>query len=54
MSNMQPRRKIGFFTLLIIGLAIGMFLKSVKIGLVIGLLLGVMAGNVIVGGGKRK
>jgi galactitol-specific phosphotransferase system IIC component len=51
---MQPRRKIGFATLLILGLAIGVFLKSVKIGLIIGLLLGVLAGNMMIGGGGRK
>jgi hypothetical protein len=50
---MQPRRKIGFATLLIIGLGIGLFLKSVKIGLIIGLLLGILAGNLVIGGGRR-
>ena len=49
---MQPRKRIGFVTLVLIGLAIGMFLKNVKIGLVVGLMLGILAGNLL-GGGRK-
>lgn len=44
---MRSRKKIGIFTILIIGLAIGFFIKNVKIGLVIGLMLGLLAGGLI-------
>jgi F0F1-type ATP synthase assembly protein I len=44
---MQPRRKISFFTIVLIGVAIGFFIKNVKIGLIIGLLLGLMAGGIV-------
>lgn len=50
---MQQRKRMGVITLVLIGLAIGMFLKNVKIGLVIGLLLGVSAGN-LMGGSRRR
>lgn len=50
---MQPRKRIGIATLIILGLAIGLFLKSVKIGLIIGLMLGLLAGN-LMGGGRRR
>lgn len=46
---MQPRKKIGILTILLIGLAIGFFIKNVKIGLIIGLGLGLMAGGLISG-----
>ena len=46
---MQPRKKIGIVTILLIGLAIGFFIKNVKIGLIIGLGLGLMAGGLISG-----
>lgn len=52
MSKMQPRKRIGIFTILIIGLAIGFFIKNVKVGLVIGLALGLLAGGMIVSGKK--
>lgn len=39
---MQPRKKISFFMLVIIGVAIGLFLKNVKAGLLIGLALGLL------------
>ena len=51
---MQPRKRIGIVTLLIIGLAIGFFIKNVKIGLVIGLMLGLLAGGMMSSGGRRK
>ncbi len=51
---MQPRKRIGIATLLLIGLGIGFFIKNVKIGLVIGLMLGLLAGGLISGGGRRK
>ena len=44
---MQPRRKIGFFTIVLIGVAIGFFIKNVKIGLIIGLVLGLLAGGIM-------
>ncbi|MEK7200356.1 MAG: hypothetical protein AAB212_10635 [Bacteroidota bacterium] len=50
---MRYRKKIGIFTVLIIGLAIGFFIKNVKIGLVIGLMLGLLAGGLISGGTKK-
>lgn len=50
---MQPRKRIGFVTLLIIGLGIGFFIKNVKIGLIIGLGLGLLAGGLIGGGNKK-
>ncbi len=52
--QMQSRRKIGIFTILIIGLGIGFFLKNVKIGLIVGLILGVLGGGLMGGGGSRK
>jgi hypothetical protein len=51
---MQPRKRIGIAGLLIIGLAIGFFIKNVKIGLVIGLMLGLLAGGMMSSGGRRK
>ena len=50
---MRYRKKMGIFTVLIIGLAIGFFIKNVKIGLVIGLMLGLLAGGLISGGTKK-
>lgn len=50
---MQPRKRIGIVTIVLIGLAIGFFIKNVKIGLIIGLMLGLLAGGLI-SGGKRK
>jgi hypothetical protein len=44
---MQPRRKIGFFTIVLIGVAIGFFIKNVKIGLIIGLVIGLLAGGIV-------
>jgi hypothetical protein len=52
---MQPRKRIGIVTIIFIGLAIGFFIKNVKIGLVIGLMLGLLAGGMMSsGGGRRK
>ena len=50
---MQSKRRMGIFTILLLGLAIGFFIKNVKIGLVIGLGLGLMAGGLIGGGNKK-
>ncbi len=47
---MQPRKRIGIVTVILIGLAIGFFIKNVKIGLIIGLGLGLMAGGLLRGG----
>ena len=49
---MKPRKKIGFLTLVIIGVAIGFFIKIVKIGLIMGLMLGLLAGGMM--GTKSK
>lgn len=51
---MQPRKRIGIVTIILIGLAIGFFIKNVKIGLIIGLVLGLLAGGMITGGGSKK
>ena len=50
---MQPRKRIGIVTIILIGLAIGFFIKNVKIGLIIGLGLGLLAGGMISGGSKK-
>jgi uncharacterized membrane protein (UPF0136 family) len=50
---MQPRKRIGIVTILLIGLGIGFFIKNVKVGLVIGLMLGLLAGGLISSGGKK-
>lgn len=44
---MQPRKRIGIVTLLLIGLALGYAIKNVKIGLIIGLGLGLLAGGLL-------
>lgn len=44
---MHPRKKIGFFTIMLIGVGIGLFLKNVKAGLLIGLALGLFGGGLI-------
>ena len=51
---MQQRKRISIITILLIGLAIGFFIKNVKIGLIIGLALGLLAGGMITGGGAKK
>ena len=45
--SMQPRRRIGVLTLLLIGLGLGYAIKNVKIGLIIGLGLGLLAGGLL-------
>ena len=47
----QKRKKIGFATLVIIGLLLGMAIKHVAIGLIIGLVFGLLASGMV--GGKR-
>jgi len=44
---MQQKRRIGIFTIVAIGVLIGLFLKNVKIGLIIGLVLGLLAGGLV-------
>ncbi|MCE2972038.1 MAG: hypothetical protein LW852_01200 [Sediminibacterium sp.] len=44
---MQQKRRIGIFTIVAIGILIGLFLKNVKIGLIIGLVLGLLAGGLV-------
>lgn len=46
---MQRRKKISFFTLVLIGVVVGFFIKNVKIGLIIGLGLGLLAGGLMNG-----
>jgi len=40
---MRSKRRIGIFTIILIGVGIGFFIKNVKIGLIIGLMLGLLA-----------
>ncbi|MDQ6815302.1 MAG: hypothetical protein M3040_16325 [Bacteroidota bacterium] len=49
----QPRRKIGFAMLVIIGLLLGLAIKHVAIGLIIGLVFGLLASGMIDGGRNR-
>ncbi len=51
---MQQRRKIGFTTLIIIGLIIGFLIKRVALGLVIGIVLGLLASGMIAGGKNKN
>ena len=51
---MQPRKRIGIVTIILIGLGIGFFIKNVKIGLIIGLMLGLLAGGMMSSGGSKK
>lgn len=50
---MQPRKRIGIVTIILIGLGIGFFIKNVKVGLVIGLMLGLLAGGMISSGNRK-
>jgi uncharacterized membrane protein (UPF0136 family) len=50
---MQPRKKIGFFMIVIIGVVIGVFLKNVKAGLLIGLALGLLGGGLLSSKSKK-
>ena len=47
----QQRKKIGFITLIIIGLLIGLAIKHVAVGLIIGLIFGLLASGMV--GGKK-
>jgi hypothetical protein len=47
----EPRRKISFAVIIIIGLLLGFAIKRVAIGLVIGIVLGLLASGMI--GGKK-
>ena len=49
---MKQRKKIGFLTIVLIGVGIGFFIKNVKIGLIIGLVLGLLGGGIM--GSKSK
>ena len=44
---MHPRRKIGFFLLVVIGLVLGLAIKNIEVGLIIGLAIGVLAGSLV-------
>lgn len=44
---MKQRRQIGIFTIVIIGVGLGLLIKNVRIGLLIGLGLGLFAGSLI-------
>ncbi len=50
---MQPRKRIGIVTIILIGLGIGFFIKNVKVGLIIGLMLGLLAGGMLSSGNKK-
>jgi hypothetical protein len=52
---MQSRRTIGIWTLVLIGLAIGFFIKNVRVGLLIGLVIGLLTIGLVAGrGGSDK
>jgi len=44
---MHQRRRILGIMLIVIGLATGLFMKNVKIGLIIGLMLGLLSGGIL-------
>ncbi len=44
---MKQRKKIGFLTIILIGVGVGFFIKNVKIGLIIGLVLGLLGGSIM-------
>ncbi len=46
-NKYSPRKRIGFVTLIIIGLIIGFAIKRVALGLIIGLVLGLLASGMI-------
>jgi hypothetical protein len=48
-KNYQQRKKIGFATLIIIGLIIGVVIKRVGLGIIIGITLGLLASGMIAG-----
>ncbi len=48
-NKYNDRRRIGFVTLIIIGLIIGIIIKRVGIGLIIGIVLGLLASGMIAG-----
>jgi hypothetical protein len=47
----EPRKRIGFTMLIIIGLLLGFAIKRVALGLVLGIVLGLLASGMI--GGKK-
>jgi hypothetical protein len=51
---MNTRRRIGFVTAILIGLAIGLLIKKVKIGLLIGIALGLFSGLIISSNKKNE
>jgi hypothetical protein len=52
-SQYEQRKKISFAVLIIIGLAIGLAIKRVGIGLILGLVLGLLASGML-GGSKEE
>jgi hypothetical protein len=46
---MYQRKRMTAIMLIVLGLATGIFLKNVKIGLIIGLLLGLLSGGLLTG-----
>lgn len=46
-NKYNPRKRIGFVTLLIIGLLIGFAIKRVGLGIIIGLVLGLLASGLV-------
>lgn len=47
MSRKIDRRNVGFAVAIFLGLAIGIFIKRVPLGLLIGVILGVLAGGLL-------
>jgi hypothetical protein len=47
----EPRKRIGFTMLIIVGLLLGFAIKRVALGLVLGIVLGLLASGMI--GGKK-
>lgn len=48
----EPRRRISFVIVIIIGLVLGLLIKRVALGLVIGIVLGMLASGMV--GGKKE
>jgi hypothetical protein len=46
-NKYNPRKRISFTVLIIIGLAIGLAIKRVGLGLIIGLVLGLLASGMV-------
>jgi F0F1-type ATP synthase assembly protein I len=51
-NSSQSRRDLGYIVAIVLGLAIGFFIKRVHVGLLIGLVIGLVAAGL--GDGRRK